>query len=219
MLKASARAFIVIIVSVALLAGLVVSPVSAQDFSGSDISNYYCPVLRDKDNNPVTGTLTDRNGDFVCTYLPGTGFSSTKALPKPPTLRQVEYWFVRILYVIWALAGIFFALILGYIGWLKLTSFNNEFALAEVVKRFRNWALGFALVFLSYPILNTFFNVLGLRDSECFNNLQLPAFQFFFPRACNLDYGYSDCVSACYTITNESVRLTCLDSCEPLKPK
>lgn len=198
------------------LSGLI-SPISAQNFAGSDISNYYCPGKVNADGDFVTGPdVREVQGDYLCDY-DGDGVAETRAVPRPPTLRQLEYWFVKIVYLAWAASGIIFTVILMWIGWLYMTSFNNEFLLADVIKRMRNWALGLAIVFLAYPILNTFFNVLGLRRSECFENINLPGFQFFFSTACNIDeISEAQCISDCMLITDSNQRQICIRSCSSI---
>lgn len=163
------------------LAGLFSKPVEAQNFAGSNVDNYYCLP-----RNGTTPKVTVDDGDYVCDY-DGDGKSDARAVPRPPSSRQLQYWFIRVLYIVWALAGIVFTLVLIGIGFQYLTSFGNEVALADVIKQFRKWLVGLGLVILAYPMLNTFFNVVGLRDSECLNDLQLPGFQFFFPTACVIE--------------------------------
>ncbi|MCA9378962.1 hypothetical protein KC640_00900, partial [Candidatus Dojkabacteria bacterium] len=122
---------------------------------------------------------------------------------------------IKIVYLAWAAAGIIFTLILMWIGWLYMTSFNNEFLLADVIKKARNWGLGLAIVFLAYPVLNTFFNVLGLRQSECFEDINLPGFQFFFASACQIDQlSVDQCKQACQSITNDDYRQLCEQECD-----
>lgn len=153
--------------------------VGAQGFSGSNINNYYC-----LSRQGATPPVQELNQNFVCVYPDGT---QTNAIPKVPSSQQLQIWFVRVLYVIWAVAGIVFTFVLIGIGFNYLTSFGNEVALADVIKQFRKFIVGVALVVLAYPLLNTFFNVLGLRQSACFDTLQLPGFQFFFPQACVIE--------------------------------
>ncbi len=162
--------------------GLLPAKVVASGFSGSDISNYRCPSLEGYEQPAVTV----QNSNFVCIYIAsdGTGRVTRNAIPNPPTLEIAQIWFVRIIYVIWAFSGLAFTAILMWLGFQYLTSFGNEVALADVVKKFRYWLIGIALVFLSYPALNTFFRILPINQTQCFADIQLPAFRFFFPTAC-----------------------------------
>lgn len=162
--------------------GGLINQVSAQGFAGSNINNYYCLA---RGGNPAPA-VTVEDGDYVCDY-DGDGIGEARAVPKPPSSQQLQIWFVRLLYVIWAVAGIVFTLVLIGIGFQYMTSFNNEVLLADVIKQARKWFVGLALVILAYPMLNTFFNILGLRDSACLNALELPGFQFFFSSACVIE--------------------------------
>lgn len=192
MLSIRRKTFVFLGVFLTLLV-LGVTSISAGGFSGSNLSNYYC-LTRDGVTPPVR---VSPEGDYVCDYN-GDGVYDGRAVPKPPSSRQLQFWFVRILYVIWAVAGIIFTIVLFTIGFQYLTSFGNEVALADVVKKFRKWIVGLGLVILAYPLLNTFFGVLGLRESECLSDLQLPGFQFFFAEACVLEpQTYNECVRAC----------------------
>lgn len=177
-----------------VLVGLVLpAEVSATGFSGSNIQNYYCLTR----NGVTPGVVETVEGDYMCDY-DGDGFFDARAVPKPPSSRQLQFWFVRVLYVMWAVAGIVFTLVLMGIGFNYMTSFNNEVVLADVIKKFRKWIIGLALVILAYPMLNTFFGVLGLRESECLSDIQLPGFQFFFPQACVIEpQTYQQCVANC----------------------
>lgn len=199
-----------------LLGVLLAEPVQAS-FSGSDCNNYTCPQLGRITSEGQSTQLTIRaprdpapgcegtniglqGGNFVCEYSDGQGNIVVKpAIPKPPQLRVLEFWFVRIVYVAWAIAGVFFTFVLIAIGFQYMTSFGNEVALKDVVVKFRNWMIGLALVFLSYPVLNTFFNVLTIdRDQSCYSELQMPGFQFFFPQACgDVVDDYNSCRTSC----------------------
>lgn len=161
---------------------------ASSGFSGSNINNYTCPTLINATNTP---TPQDQNGRFVCIYSvrdPQTGLISTEiadASARPPYLSVIQVWFVRFIYILWAAAGVVFTGILMWLGFKYMTSFGNEVALAEVVKGFRKWLIGLALIFLSYPVLNTVFNVLPInRSNNCFSQISMPGFQFFFPQAC-----------------------------------
>lgn len=174
------------ITAVIFVAGLFVafpSEASAQGFAGSNIDNYYCP---DINNYRTPPRVVDENGRYTCFYSSTTGAPSITrdAVPYPPRLDVLQVWFVRLLYVLWSVSGIIFTGLLMWLGFKYLTSFGNEVALGEVVKDFRKWLIGLALIFLSYPVLNTMFNVLPISDSSCFEDISVPGFQFFFPQAC-----------------------------------
>lgn len=177
--------------------------VSAQSvFYGSNVNNYTC-YERDGDPGvfniceadrsnckPVNPSSPDANNelsgfnnpDYICVYSDGF---ETQAIPKPPTIQIIEIWFVRILYVVWAFSGIAFTFILISIGFEYMTSFGNAQAQAHSIKRLRYWIIGLGLVFLAYPMLNTFFSILPInRDAACLRDLDLPGFHIFYPEAC-----------------------------------
>ncbi len=171
---------ITVIVWVVLSAFVLLAPqtAAAQNFSGNDTSNYTCPALPDYPTTPTVGS------DFLCKYSNGNKTLTTNASIKPPTLRVLEYWFLRILYAAWALSGIVFTLILVFLGFKYMTSQGDAGAIADVRKRAVNWMIGLALIFLSYPVLHTLFNVIGISKTDCYDQLNLPGFQFFFASAC-----------------------------------
>jgi hypothetical protein len=162
-------------------------PVEGQGF-GSDPSNYYCPEV--SGGTLVSGSPEEWVGKSVyqCTYSVSSDgaqrFETRNAIPRPPQLRVLQVWFIRIVYVIWAVTGVVFMFLLMWIGFKYITSVGNEVALADVIKDFRKWMIGLALIFLSYPMLNTFFRILPVSQDQCFSEVNAPGFQFFFPEAC-----------------------------------
>lgn len=196
-----------------------IGQVNAAGFSGSDINQYTCSPgavtsgvatflldLFSSCSDPTTDGVFNCDGRFVCYFPDGNnGFEVKDAIPRPPTLRVLEVWFVRILFAIWALSGIVFTFILISIGVEYMFSFGNEVAVGKVIKRFQNFLLGFVLVFLSYPLLNTFFNILPINDeSQCFEQINMPGFQFFFPQACGAPTELDNCIRSCnYSIVCE----------------
>lgn len=189
---------------------LVPVAVQAQDFAGSDPNNYYCPaytgldVIGADDLAAITraaridgflvteiveteggaAVIIDNTNNYICVYENDSNFEVRNAAPKPPTLQIVQVWFVRLVYVIWAVSGVVFTLALMWIGFKYLTSFGNEYAQGGVIKDLRKWLVGLVLVFLSYPVLNTFYNILPLSETACFSDINVIGFQFFFPDAC-----------------------------------
>ncbi len=163
------------------LFGLLTQPVFAQGF-GSDVSNYDCARF-----NGDSGVLTEKpDGSIVCVYgdLTSGDVVERPAILKPPRLQILQIWFVRLIYVIWGVSGVVFTFILISIGLQYILSFGNIDAVGQVIKRFQKFVVGLALVFLSYPLLATFFNLLPLRDDTCYSDINMPGFQFFFPSAC-----------------------------------
>lgn len=229
---------------------LMSSPVQASSFSGSDINQYTCSpgavtggaqlALLDVFSTcsaPTAEGVFDCNGRFLCYYINDGQISQRDAIPTPPSLRIIEVWFVRILFAIWALSGIVFTFILISLGVQYMFSFGNPQAVERVIKKFQNFLLGFVLVFLSYPIMNTFFNILPINDdSQCFEQINMPGFQFFFPQACGGQTDLQVCLNQCSnlttcefacqrneqirvckancTSTSDTVRASCLSNCD-----
>lgn len=180
------------------------SSVDAQLFSGSDPSNYTCPGIQN--SIPVNTGITPvpdgqahtafaRDGRFICRYLDTKGTTSTSddtlfeadAIPRPQSLRVLQVWFVRLVYIVWGVSGVAFTGLLIWIGFKYMTSFNNEYQLGKVIEDLRKWAVGLGIVFLSYPFLVTFFRVLPISRTGCYADINIPGFQFFFPEACEVD--------------------------------
>lgn len=176
---------LIILISVLVYGLFVTTPVQAQQgFSGSDINNYYCPSFPNLQIQG-SGVPTAIEGRFLCTYLDTLNgeIVTRDAAPRPPQLRVLEIWFMRILAIIWALSGIVFTFLLMWLGFKYMTAFGNKYVIADVIKDFRKWVIGLALIFLSYPALVTFFRLLPLSRTDCFDEIG-PGFQFFFPTAC-----------------------------------
>lgn len=167
--------------------------VFAQGFSGNDPASYQCFDPQNKLTD-VVPVLTD--GVMLCDF--GNG-EVTRAVLRPPSLQQVEIWFVRIVYIIWAFVATFSFVILLGVAYQYIISRNAGEALAKARDRIAKYALGFALVFLAIPILNTTFRLLGVDDSvECYqgltggdNNVGI-GFQFFFYDLCTDPRGNFD---------------------------
>lgn len=188
------------------------------NFSGSDINSYQC---FDANNRPIEPTTrTNASGQFLCPCKDGTnpnvfgrcsgetkcenpddtsrpgepgdkGCLAAIATLKPPTLQILEVWFVRILYIIWAIVGslsFFYLVVLGY-RWM-LTR-GDVTKITEIRQKIIYYIIGVALVFLAVPILTTVFRLLGINDNVDCYNVEMPAFQFFFADLCtapNLAY-------------------------------
>lgn len=177
---------------------------ASSNFSGSDISNYYCPGITVVEGDETTeyhstyGDPIEQNGRYLCFY--NNGAIVRDAIASPPKLQQLEVWFVKILYMAWGLSGIVFTFILLYIGFLYMTSRGNDKMMADVKTKLRNWFVGLVLVFLSYPVLNTFFKVIGINEDACYYDITqtMPGFKFFFPTVCYSNTTADpDCLSAC----------------------
>jgi len=112
------------------------------------------------------------------------GCFAEQSVPKPPTLQQLEIWFVRIVYAIWALVGSFSFFFLVVLGYRYLISRGDVTKITEIRQKIIYYIIGFVLIFLAVPILTTFFNLLGVNeDFDCYN-VEMPGFQFFFTDLC-----------------------------------
>jgi hypothetical protein len=164
-------------------------PVFAQiqdfTFSGSNPESYQC--FDDGgtfiDQVPTYDSVT---GEFYCTVAG----ERVRAVLKPPQLQQLEIWFVRIVYTIWAMIASFSFLLLIYLGYQYLISQGDPTQIKAIRERIIRYIIGFALVFLAVPILITVFRLLGINDSvQCYqglsdaNNVGI-GFQFFFSDLC-----------------------------------
>lgn len=173
-----------------LFLNLSLSFVSAQiqtdPFSGSSASSYQCIG----ENGQIDSSLTPyqesvNSGSFVCPVDRDGDGKNDRAILKPPALQQIEIWFVRIIYVIWALVGTYSFILLVYLGYqYMLRGGTTDTQLVELRKRIIYYAIGFALVFLAIPILTTIFRLLNINtDADCYN-VNIPTFQFFFANLC-----------------------------------
>jgi hypothetical protein len=107
---------------------------------------------------------------------------------KPPTLQQLEIWFVRLVYIVWAIVGSFSFLMLVYLGYMyMLKGGTSDQALVDLRRRIVNYVIGVILVFLAVPILTTFFRFLNIDGGvECYKFATSGeiTFKFFFPELC-----------------------------------
>ncbi len=168
------------------------SKVSAQiqffDFSGNSAESYQCFDERGiiiKDSQSII-YKDDISGYFLCEGVNNDGIAGDdRAVLIPPTLQQIEVWFVRILYVVWAVVGAFSFILLVGVGFeYMLRGGTSDQELVKVRKRIINYIIGFALVFLAVPILTTVFNLLGVNDDVACYDVNMPGFQFFFTTLC-----------------------------------
>jgi hypothetical protein len=166
-----------------------VSVVHAQlqtfDFSANNPESYQC---FDKDTGenltdgpaqlPVQGP--DDFGNYFCEY----NGEKIIAQIRPPTLQQIEIWFVRILYAIWGLVASLSFLFLVKLGYEYTISRGDPTKITEVRKKIVSYIIGFSLVFLSIPILTTVFRLLGVNTSAQCYNVSMPGFRFFYSSLC-----------------------------------
>lgn len=184
--------FLLIVCSVVLLSvGFSITEVNAQfqddTFSGSDANSYTCFEEQDGNGEPGNGVSLE-DGIFVCP-------DGSQARLIPPKLSQLQIWFVRAVYVIWALtATLSFFFLIG-LGFQYMLTRGDITKITEIRKKILYYLLGFALVFLAVPILNTLFDVIGINEEEecydIFENESL-GFQFFFSDLCTADPGIDE---------------------------
>lgn len=187
-------------------------PVFAQiqdfNFSGNDPASYQCfdtngnatPIV-DGDGNGSDDSIKkdDTSGVFYCDANGNNRFDSSeaRAVLKPPQLQQLEIWFVKIIYTIWALVASFSFLLIVWLGYQYLISRGDPTQIKAIRERIIRFIIGFVLVFLAVPILTTIFRLLGVNDSvKCYqgltseNNVGI-GFQFFYTDLCTDPAGLS----------------------------
>jgi hypothetical protein len=175
----------ILVSSISLLNGI--SSVSAQSqgitpTSGNDAASYLCFDNRGSVDTSIKPYLDSSTGYYMCT-------ADVRATLRPPTFQALELWFRRILYAIWALVASFSFVMLIYLGYrYMLRGGTTDSELVKLRKDIFNYIIGFALVFLSIPILTTIFNLLGIRDDVVCYDVAMPGFQFFFPKLCTDPY-------------------------------
>jgi len=172
------------------------------DFSANNPESYQCfnkdtgENLTDGEGDPAIAVNgPDDFGNYYCCagiVAPGpialggcpAGQAKIIAQIKPPTLQQIEVWFVRILYAIWGLVASLSFLFLVKLGYEYTISRGDPTKITEVRKKIVSYIIGFSLVFLAIPILTTAFRLLGINtNAQCYN-VNLPGFQFFFTSLC-----------------------------------
>lgn len=202
----------------------VISPfkVSAQSsssvISGNDPASYVCPgedpglPVKSADDTCSAADgkcrtlpyLDSTSGYYVCKSDTGI----VRATLKAPPLQQLELWFRRILYAIWAIVGSFSFVMLIYLGYqYMIRGGTSDQELVKLRKAIINYVVGFALVFLSIPILTTFFTLLGINKNVACYDVAMPGFQFFFPELCtdpNNTYVKDPCAIVTDTINQNS---------------
>ncbi len=105
---------------------------------------------------------------------------------EPPRLRDLEPLLVQLIYMIWALGGLLFTVLLIFIGVQYMASGGDPQKKEELKKKGRNWLIGLVLFFVGYPIVATIYDVLevGVTNPECYQQVKTPGFHFFFPDVC-----------------------------------
>ncbi len=170
------------------------TPSEVSDVRSSGNTGYWLCVCNDGSDPAING-ICNFNQDTKCekTEKPGDpGCNAQQAVIIPPTLQQLEIWFVRILYVIWSVVGalsFFYIVVLGY---RYMITRGDVTKVTEIRQKIIYYIIGLVLVFLAVPILTTVFRVLGInRQVDCYN-VQMPGFQFFFTDLCTAPKSASD---------------------------
>lgn len=161
------------------------------DFSGNSADSYQCFDQEGTELN-VSIIQDDATGYFFCDVdgdgnwdnLVGSSSFERQAVLKPPKLQQAEIWFIKILYVVWALvAGLSFFYLVA-LGYQYMISRGDVTKITYIRQRIINYGVGFALVFLAVPILSTVFRLMGINQAVACYRVDMPAFQFFFADLC-----------------------------------
>ena len=109
---------------------------------------------------------------------------------QPPTLSDVQTFAVTAIGMTYALMGLLFTLLLVYNGLIYLIGYWEDAkyilgaSIEDAQKRMSQWLIGFLMVIISYPLINTL--MLGITGGDgCFKDLNNPTIQFIFPQVCN----------------------------------
>lgn len=177
--------------------------IQGQEFSANQKSSYQCFSVQGDSEEPTD--VKDAFGYWLCPCADGSnptaggrclgstcetgkpgdpGCLAERSTLKPATLQQLEIWFVRIIYVIWAAVGslsFFFIVVLGY---RYMISRGDVTKITEIRQKITYYIIGFVLVFLAVPILTTVFRVFGINNQVQCYNVDMPAFQFVFTDLC-----------------------------------
>lgn len=105
---------------------------------------------------------------------------------EPPRLRDLQPMLVEMIYLIWALGGLFFTVLLMWIGFQYMTSAGDPQKKEELKKKGKNWLIGLVVFFLGYPIVSLIYDVIGIGSAnpDCYEQVSTPGFHFFFPDVC-----------------------------------
>ena len=116
----------------------------------------------------------------------GTVNAQLGTIDEPPRLRDLQPMLVEMIYLIWALGGLFFTVLLMWIGFQYMTSAGDPQKKEELKKKGKNWLIGLIIFFLGYPIVSTIYDVIGIGSAnpECYEQVDTPGFHFFFPDVC-----------------------------------
>jgi hypothetical protein len=116
-----------------------------------------------------------------------------KAVSVPPTLQQVENYFLDAVYIFWAFIGIYAVFRAIALGFEYMTNATAPERLGEVVSKLRWWLLAVVLAALAVPLLHYIYRIVGVQSTRCYYlddgneviyDLTVPGFTFFFKDVC-----------------------------------
>lgn len=149
-----------------------------------------------------------------------------KAVSLPPTLQQLENYFLDGVYIFWAFIGTYAVFRAIALGFEYMTQATSPEKLGDVVSKVRVWILAVALAALAVPLLHYIYRVVGIQSTRCYyleNNgevvydLTVPGFTFFFKDVCTdgselgVQTGSSSGTSSCDNIPAGPARDQCLE--------
>lgn len=116
------------------------------------------------------------------------GNVAIRAVLRPAKLQQIEIWFFRIIYIVWAAVASLSFFYLVLLGYRYIITRGDVTKITEIRQKIVNYLIGLALVFLSVPILTTIFNLLGINDDVPCYSVDVPGFRFFFGDVCQFQF-------------------------------
>ncbi len=200
--------FIFLALSILALKIDVSAQLQGDAFSAQEADNYQC--FENDSDTPTAPVRKGSDGYYYCQ-------DGSRAVFKPPKLQQLEIWFVRVVYALWALIGSLSFLYLVLLGYRYMITRGDVTKITEIRQKIIYYIIGFALVFLAVPILSTVFRVMGInKDVDCYD-VSMPGFQFFFTDLCtaSADEVAEKCSVAPGTACSiVGQRVTCRDGAE-----
>ncbi len=137
---------------------------------------------------PINSEGTNTNPDFrECSA------NSTNPECQAASLLDAQLMVVQLIGTAWALGGLIFFFLLVTNGSLYLMSYNDELKYIikidpeDAQKRMIQWAIGFVLFFLSYPIVASLLKLIINENTQCYDKLRVPGFTFIFYDVCVKD--------------------------------
>ena len=128
---------------------------------------------------------------FLIIYSPSVAYAVYGGEGKPPTLSDFQTMAVSLIGTAYALIGTLFLGILVYNGIIYLIGYMEDAkyllgaSIEDAQKRMTQWMIGFIMVIISYPLVNSFMQ--GITgDHDCYEKLNNPTIQFIFPEVCKM---------------------------------